>query len=262
MDVGRGPARGPACSARAAASPLACLPLDHGTPALIPLPCSWARACQTIFLRHRTSTIKRSLLGDASPLDAVVYGAPFGLVGPQARVKFVSTPATRFRPAASEVTAEVGQMLAYVRIKQQASMAAFATQLSQITDALGGPAKGGAAAAEAAPPAQPPSPTAQLPKLQTGLKVGGQGGLAWADAGRACSHTVQARALHLPHTTTALHTSHPFTGVHHCGGHRCAVPGAVARPDEREAGAGAGDCGPAHRHAPVRWAGHAPKGTA
>lgn len=44
---------------------------------------SWARACQTVFLRARTSAIKQSLLGDASPLDAVVYGAPFPLAGPQ-----------------------------------------------------------------------------------------------------------------------------------------------------------------------------------
>lgn len=46
-------------------------------------PHSWARACQTVFLRARTSAIKQSLLGDASPLDAVVYGAPFPLAGPQ-----------------------------------------------------------------------------------------------------------------------------------------------------------------------------------
>lgn len=74
-------------------------PLLHG---------SWVRACQTIFLRSRTSAIKRSLLGDASPLDAVVFGAPFGLAGPQARLKFNSTPASRFHPAAAEITAEVG----------------------------------------------------------------------------------------------------------------------------------------------------------
>ena len=38
-----------------------------------------------MFLRARTSAIKDSLLGDASPLDAVVYGAPFPLAGPQVR---------------------------------------------------------------------------------------------------------------------------------------------------------------------------------
>lgn len=82
-------------------------------------------------------------------------------------------PASRFRPAAAELQAELGQMLACVRIKQQASMNAFATQLTQITNALGRPSGGKEAAACAAPVVeQPPSPTAHLPKLQTALKVG------------------------------------------------------------------------------------------
>jgi hypothetical protein len=103
---------------------------------------------------------------------------PFPLVGPQARLKFNSTPATRFRPAAAELNAEVGQMLVYVRIKQQASMTAFTKQLTQITDALApaGPAPPTAAAAAAAAAAQQQqraaSPTPYLPKLQTALKVG------------------------------------------------------------------------------------------
>lgn len=93
---------------------------------------------------------------------------------PQVRVKYASVPATRFRPAAAELQAELGQMLACVRIKQQASMNAFATQLTQITNALGRPSAGKEAAACAAAPVveQPPSPTAHLPKLQTALKVG------------------------------------------------------------------------------------------
>lgn len=175
-----------------------------------------------MFLRARTSAIKDSLLGDASPLDAVVYGAPFPLAGPQARcwgwngvlrwlgrlrwpcrrherlqpcplfhplfgvasppwslqirVKYASTPATRFRPAAAELQAELGQMLACVRIKQQASMNAFATQLTQITSALGRPSGGKEAACKAAVVDQPPSPTAHLPTLQSALKVGRSAG--------------------------------------------------------------------------------------
>lgn len=64
-------------------------------------------------------------------------------------------------------------MLVYVRIKQQASMTAFATQLSQITEALGGPGGGAAPKAKERERAvAPASPAPHLPKLQTGLKVG------------------------------------------------------------------------------------------
>lgn len=94
----------------------------------------------------------------------------------QIRVKYASTPATRFRPAAAELQAELGQMLACVRIKQQASMNAFATQLTQITSALGRPSGGKEAACKVAVVEQPPSPTAQLPKLQNALKVGRSAG--------------------------------------------------------------------------------------
>ena len=58
-------------------------PLDPAMPPVPAAACSWARAIQSIFLRHRTSAIKRSALADASPLDAVVYGTSFPLIGPQ-----------------------------------------------------------------------------------------------------------------------------------------------------------------------------------
>lgn len=152
----------------------------HPPPRLPATPCSWARACQTIFLRSRTSAIKHSQLGQASPLDAVV-AVPLSLVGPQASLRFASSPATPLRPAAADLWVEVGQMLAYVRIKQQASMTAFATQLTQITDALAPPAGDGEGEAPT-PPApsractpEPPSPKA-LPRLQKALRVRTQGG--------------------------------------------------------------------------------------
>ena len=121
------------------------------------------------------------------PLTLTCSGIPALFLPSQARLKYSSTPASRLRPAAAEVTAEVGQMLAYVRIKQQASMTAFATQLSQITEALGGPGgEGGAKPAPAKPAVveQPASPTAHLPQLQSGLKVGG-GELCCLGAARA-----------------------------------------------------------------------------
>ena len=102
-------------------------------------------------------------------------------------------PATRFRPAAAELQAELGQMLACVRIKQQASMNAFATQLTQITNALGRPSAGkeAAACAQAQVVEQPPSPTAHLPKLQTALKVCAGWRAASCDcAGALCTCTV------------------------------------------------------------------------
>lgn len=149
-------------------------------PAPPPPACRWARACQTIFLRSRTSAIKHSQLGQASPLDAVV-AVPLSLVGPQASLRFASSPATPLRPAAADLAVEVGQMLAYVRIKQQASMTAFATQLTQITDALAPEADVEGDGAEPTPapssgpsrtctPEPPPSPKA-LPRLQKALKV-------------------------------------------------------------------------------------------
>jgi hypothetical protein len=107
-------------------------------------------------------------MGKASPLDAVGY-IPLSLIGPQACLQFSSTPATSLRPAAADLAVEVGQMLVYVRVKQQASMTAFATQLSQITEAI---APGGV---PAPPPTAPPAPGAaapkHLPKLQKALKV-------------------------------------------------------------------------------------------
>ena len=95
----------------------------------------------------------------------------------QARLKFTATPATRFRPPSAELSAEVGQMLVYVRIKHQASMTAFATQLAQISSVLG---NGGDKEAPPKRPAQPAAAAEQAaqqqasyrPKLQPGLKVG------------------------------------------------------------------------------------------
>lgn len=137
------------------------------------------RATQTVVLRQRTSASQRLQAGDAVRLGSgALLGLALPLSGPQACLTFRSTPASRFRTPAAELTAEVGQMLAYVRIKQQASMTAFATQLSQITDALapgGSPVAGGATASARCmtPPAeQPPLPASTLPKLQTALKVG------------------------------------------------------------------------------------------
>lgn len=126
---------------------------------------------------------------------------PFPLVGPQGRLKFNSTPATRFRPAAAELNAEVGQMLVYVRIKQQASMTAFAKQLTQITDALApaGPTPPTAAAAAAAAQQQQQraaSPTPYLPKLQTALKVGHMRSAAPAAARQRAVACLQPKMFH------------------------------------------------------------------
>lgn len=147
------------------------------------------RAVQTVVLRQRTSARLRLQAGGAVHLGScALLGLALPLSGPQAGLTFRSTPASRFRPAAAELTAEVGQMLAYVRIKQQASMTAFATQLTQITDALApsdstsssgasSPQRCATPAAGQAPPAAP-----TLPKLQTALKVGqtaaARGGMA------------------------------------------------------------------------------------
>lgn len=59
-------------------------------------------------------------------------------------------------------------------------MTAFATQLGQITEALGGP--GGKEAAPKPAPQPPATSTEHLPKLQTGLKVR-QVGVGWSGGG-------------------------------------------------------------------------------
>ena len=104
---------------------------------------------QAINMRRRTSAMWSSsldtVLGSHSPLSTMLLGSP--IFGPQVRVTFHARPGTRSQLAASEVYAEVGQLLAYVRIKQQASMTAFATQISQITQSLAPPGGGGKAAA-------------------------------------------------------------------------------------------------------------------
>lgn len=136
------------------------------------------RAVQTVVLRQRTSASQRlQACGSVRLGSGALLGLALPLSGPQACLAFRSAPASRFRPAAAALTAEVGQMLAYVRIKQQASMTAFATQLTQITDALapGGSGAGSDASSPvrcATPPAgQPAPPPPTLPKLQTALKV-------------------------------------------------------------------------------------------
>ena len=62
---------------------------------------------------------------------------------------------------------EVGQMLAYVRIKQQASMTAFAQQMTQIADMIT-PPSGGAANTPSSSSAGTQRPG---PSLQTGLRI-------------------------------------------------------------------------------------------
>jgi hypothetical protein len=106
-------------------------------------------------------------------------------------MSFTSSPATPLRPAFAELSVEVGQMLAYVRLKQQASMTAFATQLTQITDAL---APSGEQAP--APPPKPvePAPGKQmLPRLQTALKVGHIMLRSWWSGACANASAVQSR---------------------------------------------------------------------
>eukprot|EP00887_Chlorella_sp_A99_P007742 scaffold20.g7742.t1 len=122
----------------------------------------WVRGMQAILMRRRTSQLWCDELELAPGHTPGPFSFSGPLFGPQVRLSFASAPGTRAQPSSSEVWVEVGQLLAYVRIKQQASMTAFATQISQITQSLipsdGGPkapAPGGGAAARARPRRQP-----------------------------------------------------------------------------------------------------------
>lgn len=109
----------------------------------------WVTAFSKAFLRRRTG---RSI---CAPFNRIDPGAPQNVkgnvvFGPQFVIRFINrghavhapagdTRQTSARPQA-ELTMEVGQLLAYVRIKQQASMTAFAQQLSQIVNNFSGSA--------------------------------------------------------------------------------------------------------------------------
>ncbi|RMZ56604.1 hypothetical protein APUTEX25_004768, partial [Auxenochlorella protothecoides] len=140
----------------------------------------WVTAVQAVMLARRMRGT-----GDAGaplavpPLHSVALGGLGGgaTLGPQFRVQFrgygggaVPSGCTR-HPPEDEADLEVGQMLVYARVKQQASIAAAATQLAQIVGALTAPRKdvtaagGGAGGAGrgAATAAPVPATTAAVP---------------------------------------------------------------------------------------------------
>jgi len=92
----------------------------------------WKRAMLAVDLRKATSALQRSKLTqsssgqqqDGSNKKMAVYV----LFGPQIRLNYTSS--TR---GGDDLSAEIGQMLVYARVKQHASMTVFATQLAQIT---------------------------------------------------------------------------------------------------------------------------------
>lgn len=126
----------------------------------------WLRAHCKILLRQKTSTSHMHRLLENVELSA--HKTQNAILGPQVIVRFAScappapgAPLPQPSRPRAELTAEVGQMLAYVRIKQQASMTAFATQLTQLLQTVDGGSKGGGGGAS-----QPGGL-----KLQSGLRV-------------------------------------------------------------------------------------------
>jgi len=97
----------------------------------------WQRAFSKILLRQKTSSVKMGLdLLESEHHSG--HKAQSAILGPQIIVRYTSSvpvpPGGQPSPARpqAELTAEIGQMLAYVRVKQQSSMTAFATQLMQL----------------------------------------------------------------------------------------------------------------------------------
>lgn len=102
----------------------------------------WKRAYRKIQLRRQTRLSRTNALLQ-NPLDGRTSPSGSSLLGPQLMVWYRSVPPSPKHPLPqAEIKAEVGQLLAYVRIKQQASMTAFVTQLAQITQLITSEGKG------------------------------------------------------------------------------------------------------------------------
>lgn len=103
----------------------------------------WKRAFRKIQLRRQTRLSRTNALL-RKPLDGRTSPSGSSLLGPQLVVWYQSVPPSPKHPLPqAEIKAEVGQLLAYVRIKQQASMTAFVTQLTQITQLITSEGNGG-----------------------------------------------------------------------------------------------------------------------
>jgi hypothetical protein len=154
----------------------------------------WNVAFRKILLRRRTSLAHTNSLLQNPELAHHNTPAKSIILGPQLAIWYKSTPPAALSDTATTSTAaaaaaatgppkpqaelkiEVGQMLAYVRIKQQASMTAFAQQLSQIATMItsdtsmdrqnsthrGGRGRGGTQATDN---------EESGPRLQSGLRV-------------------------------------------------------------------------------------------
>ncbi|KAL6785838.1 hypothetical protein ACKKBG_A00370 [Auxenochlorella protothecoides x Auxenochlorella symbiontica] len=138
----------------------------------------WVTAVQAVMLARRIrGTGDAGALLAVPPLHSVALGGLGGgaTLGPQFRVQFrgygggaLPSGCTR-HPPEDEADLEVGQMLVYARVKQQASIAAAATQLAQIVAALTAPRKdvtaagGGAGGADRGAAAASPVPATTAP---------------------------------------------------------------------------------------------------
>ena len=156
---------------------------------------AWQGAYRTILLRQRTSLAHtNALLQDTNESALQLYKNL--LLGPQLGVWYKSTPGAAGGGGAAalglpkphaELRVEVGQMLAYVRVKQQASMTAFAQQLTQIaamitsdssssssngsSSSSTGPSKSGQGLTAPAAPSAAAAASRGGPSLQSGLRV-------------------------------------------------------------------------------------------
>jgi hypothetical protein len=169
-----------------------------GVTSMSPARMLWNVALRKIILRRRTSLAHTNALLENPELAH--HGAPLKAVvlGPQLAIWYRSTPPSTPssfdsvnaggppKPQA-ELRIEVGQMLAYVRVKQQASMTAFAQQLSQIATMItsdtsanrqssthhgaAGGGGGGNAGAGGSRGAANTQSSSDGPSLQSGLRV-------------------------------------------------------------------------------------------
>jgi hypothetical protein len=134
----------------------------------------WVRAMRKLALRRLTtseythSVLESDVLTVRDAFHAVIFG-------PQLRVRYKHRPSMADVPTGAlpqaELQAEVGQMLAYVRIKEQASLTAFATQIMHISNVI-------SRSKPAAPPTAEPAVVHTAvagrsggPKLQSSLRM-------------------------------------------------------------------------------------------
>lgn len=134
----------------------------------------WMRAKGKVILRIRTSLGYSNELLQKTNLKFVQSPFESFLLGPQLKVKYFALPEQRSRDfreystqPQQQILVEVGQMLAYVRIKENSSLTAFAAQIMQIQNVISREAVQKSTKSEA----KPEKSLTVEPRIQESMKI-------------------------------------------------------------------------------------------